>query len=466
MASAPEIIDLGSTNTTLNPMEEISLKIDPLPSANFGPGVELLMNEKRKDGGSTPTKEINVDDLDKLEHDLNDLTTNVTDTISNNTATINIDKPAVSFGDATRKLFTNTQNTPPGPPGTNMPNTSATYDKTNIPTGSNPSIGKDTAKTADQEKTWDGFSSFNNIPLDPDKTVKPANTMSPEELLRKKFNFLRKLEDLESKGVTLTRKYNMDSPLAEMQGEYENIIAEKEKSNSIKFQGKMLMAMVTGLEFLNNKFDPFDLKLDGWAEQVNENVDDYDDIFSQLHEKYQSKATMAPELKLLFQLGGGAIMLHMTNTMFKSSMPGMDDIMRQNPDLMQKFTQAAVGSMGEGSPGFSGFMNNVMKESMPPSHASEAPKSRRNDVAYNTSPYNVQKAKPQETPARPEMTGPSDISNILGGLKSKTINLNEATNDESSVISLSDLKDMKADLSGAPIKSKRRKSDKNSVTLI
>ena len=26
------------------------------------------------------------------------------------------------------------------------------------------------------------------------------------------------------------------------------------------------------LEFLNNRFDPFDLKLDGWSEQINENI--------------------------------------------------------------------------------------------------------------------------------------------------------------------------------------------------
>ena len=33
-------------------------------------------------------------------------------------------------------------------------------------------------------------------------------------------------------------------------------------------------------QFLNNRFDPFDVKLDGWAEQVNEILDDYDEIFS------------------------------------------------------------------------------------------------------------------------------------------------------------------------------------------
>ena len=50
------------------------------------------------------------------------------------------------------------------------------------------------------------------------------------------------------------------------EGEYETLMAERDKANSVKFQGKMLMACVSGLEFLNNRFDPFDIKLDGWAE--------------------------------------------------------------------------------------------------------------------------------------------------------------------------------------------------------
>ena len=102
----------------------------------------------------------------------------------------------------------------------------------------------------------------------------------------------------------------MDSPLDEMKGEYETLKAEKEQQNSVKFQGKMLMAFVSGLEFLNNRFDPFDLKLDGWAESVNENLEEYDDVFGELHQKYGSKAKMAPELKLLFMLGGSAVMSH------------------------------------------------------------------------------------------------------------------------------------------------------------
>ena len=78
----------------------------------------------------------------------------------------------------------------------------------------------------------------------------------------------------------------MESSLAEMKGEHEMIKNEKEKKNSIKFQGKMLMAFVSGLEFLNGRLDPFDLKLDGWSEAVNENTDEYDEVFGELRGKY------------------------------------------------------------------------------------------------------------------------------------------------------------------------------------
>ena len=139
-----------------------------------------------------------------------------------------------------------------------------------------------------KKETTDGFKTFNEIPINP--TVVPEGPkMTHEEILREKLGYLRKLEALEKKGITLTKKYTMESPLAEMKGEYEMIKADKEKKNSIKFQQKILLACVSGLEFLNNKFDPFDLKLDGWSEAVNENVDEYDEVFGELHEKIWRK---------------------------------------------------------------------------------------------------------------------------------------------------------------------------------
>ena len=108
------------------------------------------------------------------------------------------------------------------------------------------------------------------------------------------------------------------------------IIAEKEKSNSVKFQGRMLMACITGLEFLNNRFDPADIKLDGWSESIHEGIHDYDDIFEELHEKYKG-GKMAPELSLLLRLGFSAAVLNFSNKALSSATPAFNDVIRQNP---------------------------------------------------------------------------------------------------------------------------------------
>jgi len=426
-------------------MESSNIK----PSVNFGSGIELLMNDKKKLGESKNNTEINIDDLNDLEADLNE-------------ATIDIGGPSKSISEARNEMF--------------KPEIKVNFDE-------NISIGKATAEDNEPEKTWDGFSKFNNIPVDPDKNLPDKPKLSAEETLREKFKYLKKLEDLEKKGAVLTKKYTMDSSLLEMQGEYETIISNKEKSNSVKFQSRMLMAAITGIEFLNNKFDPFDVKLDGWGEQVNENIDDYDEIFAELHEKYKSKAKMAPELKLLFQLGGSAIMVHMTNTMFKSAMPGMDDIMRQNPDLMQQFTSAAVNSMGENNPGFGGFMNDFMPqqrnspsmgtEQPPPpmdtqttkSTRFQAPPMNRPDLnsARNNDGINIseQFSNPSKTSApRQEMKGPSNISEIISGLKTKQT---KEIPKEGSTLSIKELKEISNEK--IPRSKKRTKSEKNTISL-
>jgi hypothetical protein len=235
----------------------------------------------------------------------------------------------------------------------------------------------------------------------------------------------------------------------------------------------MLMAIINGIEFLNNKIDPFDLKLDGWGEQINENINDYDEIFGELHEKYKSKATIAPELKLLFQLGGSALMVHMTNTMFKSAMPGMDDIFRQNPDLMKHFQSAAVNSMGNTNLGFSGFMNNVMGNNIPPPqptyHNQQNTTPFFNDGIqinenYQDSFINSEKVQ-KSSRQRPEMKGPNDLDDILSGLKTKTINIQtDENNNNNSTISISDLKDLQQD-GNLPKKSKRKSNRGISLSL-
>jgi hypothetical protein len=479
-----EIIDINLDNIpTINLNDS---NFNTRPSVNFGGGIELLMNDKvrKGEGKNTPVTDIDLGDLNDLEDELNNL----------------VEEPKSAPSVSKSGLFNSSFFS-----GIKL-NSS---DKDNVSIGSivsvndAPGIGKATASSAQNEsKTWDGFTKFNNVPINPDKVLPDKPKLSPEETLLEKFKVLRKLEEIERKGAKLTKKYSMESSLAEMQGEYEMIIAEKERSNSCKFQGKMLMAAITGLEFLNSKFDPFDVKLDGWAEQVNENIDDYDEIFSELHEKYKSKAKMAPELKLLFQLGGSAIMVHMTNTMFKSSLPGMDDIMRQNPDLMQQFTSAAVNSMQSSNPGFSGFMGNFMPNASnnkppPPVQSQNPPRSQSERTAAPTNRPDIMRARnndginiqeqfatvgkePPERSTRPEMKGPSDISDLISGLKTMSVNMPSAQNQtqnqtqnqaqeqpsynikKTSEVSQKSIPSSKSTVPKTP---RKQKSDKNTVSL-
>ena len=519
---ADEIIDLGNLseldNSFMGGNRSGGGGRSSSKTVNFGGGLELLMNDKLKSGNKGGADgNIDLDDLNELEDELNELS----DSINPNKVTKNFKSDFFSGSNIKLNNYDNTDDHSDGGYSDYKHNLGGI---SGPPVGgSNTSgVGASTANTDPDKKTWDGFGKFNNVPMNPDAPLDSTPQMSKEELLREKFKILQKLEELETKGIRLTKKYTMESSLLEMKGEYETHVEEREKKNSIKFQQKLLMTAITGIEFLNNKFDPFDLKLDGWSEQINENVDDYDEIFAELHEKYKSKAKMAPELKLLFQLGGSAIMLHMTNTMFKSAMPGMDDIMRQNPELMKQFTQAAVNTMSQSAPNFGNFMGDMMGgmggggggQQQPPSNfnnqrpppppvATKGPNSippprREGDISNRPdlnfgrgnmndgvnlsenyiNPYESKSTRGAPPPLpqnpRPEMRGPSDINNILSGLKTKNVNItpsssssanaNQASEDKGSTISISELKDLQND--NMPNKTKRKpKSERNTISL-
>ena len=367
-------------------MEEINLdSLDSNPSVDFGGGIELLMNDKKS------KKDTNTI---SLEDELNELD-------------IEIDEPGPQTFKFRKEI-------------------PIAKETTNLDT-SGPSIFKH----------LDDINVENEAPK--------VEKLTKEELLREKFMYLKKLEALEAKGIQLSKRYSMDSPLDEMKGEYEFILSEKEKKNSVQFQAKVLTTIITGLEFLNSKFDPFDIKLDGWSEQIHENIEDYDEIFAELHEKYKSKAKMAPEIKFLFQLAASGMMIHMTNTMFKSSIPGMDDIMRQNPDLMSQFTKAAVSSMENTTPGLGNLMNDFRRDPKPQPQAQYRPQPSQTQASFRDRP---------DRPERPEMKGPDNINSILSSLKKVNV-------DNDSTISAEEV-----DLMNTNATSRRkRRSDKNTISL-
>jgi hypothetical protein len=171
--------------------------------------------------------------------------------------------------------------------------------------------------------------------------------------LNEKREIIYQLDRLESKGFKIPFKFNMNSDLEEMRTEYNRLIREKELDGSVRFQQKMLMAFISGTEYMNSRYDPFAIKLDGWSEQVNENINDYDDIFEELHYKYKATGKkMAPELRLFISLSGSAFMFHLTSRMFKDQpLPNVENVLKSDPELMKQFQQAAAKQYMMGNTG-------------------------------------------------------------------------------------------------------------------
>ena len=232
--------------------------------------------------------------------------------------------------------------------------------------------------------------------------------LSPEEERKKKMDMINKLNRLQTKGYNLSKRFTMDNTMDEIQTEYDRLLDAKNLEASLRFQRQCLMGVVTGAEFLNGKFNPFDWELDGWSESVHENIEDFDEVFEELYDKYKNRGAMPPEAKLLMSLVGSGFMFHMSNSFFRSKVTNMDpnDIFRNNPQLAKQFAAAAAQQAG---PGFGNFMGAAMGVQQPQQQQSQQ------QPVFQEMPRPPQNmaAQPQPPAQRAEMKGPQGMDDIL-----------------------------------------------------
>ncbi len=491
-----EVFDIGATE-----IEPISLRIDdisidpPLPSGSgsssmLGPGLELLMNDKKR--ASSQNVKMNLGDVDDLEADLNDLVGMTSGAPITNAPQTNSSGNGGFLSDTTKTISNMFGfGSSPAPQPVKLE-----------PTDSK--LGTATKDTFSQGRTWDGFSKMNEIPST-ESNVK----MNERDKRRKKRAMLKKLEDWRASGKISqsTPHFNMESPYDEIEDEYETAMEDKRKKESIKLQGWWFMTAINSMEYFNAMLNPFDLNLDGWGEQVSEDFEkgEYDEIFSELHEKYKG-GKLAPELSLLLRIGFSAAVVNFSNKALSTSAPAFNDVIKQSPELMKMFTDATVKSMSDTSPGFA-FANTMLNKpdqvntmfGPPPKPVDTRPPSRMQftETPSNRPDLNMARgvdlhsyadanrpSAPIHTPSpenkgRPEMKGPStDIDHIFAGLKTKTVNMHESekrpeqpqysanidVNDDS-VLSISSLRDLQ---NGKPPKrssGRRNKSDRSNNVL-
>jgi hypothetical protein len=471
-----EVIDIDLDNI---PLSHETRPSPSAPSVNFGSGIELLMNEKKRNQSSGSTR-IDLDELDHLEKELNDLSGKSAPPPATETKQLSGLSGFSSF-------FNMGQKPAPAP--------TETFE-------SDAKLGNATKETVGNEsasRTWDGFAKAGeDIPKE-----RASSHLTEREKRRKKRMMIKKMEEWHEKGTAKhISHFNMDSNYDEVEDEYEGALEDKRKKDSIKLQGWWFTTVINTLEYGNALLNPFDLNLDGWGEQVSEDLDSYEEIFAELHEKYKG-GKMAPEVSLLLRLGFSAAVVNMSNKMLSSATPGFNDVMKQSPELMKMFTNAAMDTMSKQNSAFD-FAKTMLnppeqvntkfgpppapletKQMAPPQRPgmqfTQAP-GNRPDLAAAANPMFREPGidlnnRNEIRPSRPEMRGPqtTDIDQLLSGLKTKKMDSPPSmpttqpfsSSGNNSMISVSSLKDLED--TNMPKRTNRRgrpnKSDKNTVSL-
>ena len=459
-----EVIDLG-----LDDLDTVKLDLNTEPttesssSSSLGAGIELLMNEKKKSSNSATT--IDLGEIDKLETELNDLTAPSGGSDSN-TKSLDGGLFGSFFGGSNEIKKEGSE--------------PASIHINDTPSDSK--IGQATSDSMGNTKTWDGFSKVNDF----QSSATPKTTLNEREKRRKKRLMIKKIDEWYEKGlIKHNPHFNMESNFEEVEDEYETAREDKRKKDSIKLQGWWFMTAVNSLEYANSAFNPFDINLDGWGEQVSEDIDSYEEIFSELHDKYKG-GKLSPEISLVLRLGFSAAVVNFTNKALSSATPAFNDVIKQSPELMKMFTNATVDSMSQASPGFN-FANNMMKDATGPSMNMGPPPAPVETKSMpfsgqrpgnNTGTYEQPQVRPdvslgrgasvpsqEQPPKRNEMRGPqTEIDSILSVLKTRTVEMHKPEPAmEDSIISVSSLKDMQD--TPLPKRTRRRGSAKNTISL-
>jgi hypothetical protein len=310
----------------------------------------------------------------------------------------------------------------------------------------------------------------------PSISLTPAPPRDLEKERQEKIEYLNKLQRLESRGYPVSKRFTMDNSFEEIKGEYTRLVDARNLEGSLKFQRQMLMGAITGMEWMNDKFDPFDLKLEGWSESVHTNVEDFDEIFEELYDKYKERGKMPPEMRLMMAVAGSGFMCHVSNSFFRQKMPTMDDVMKSNPMLAKQMAQAAAAQAG---PGFGNFMGMAMGMPQPPSNGGGAPPNMPASAMAMDPPGptggffgNNARSPPNPSPLasvaasaavadnsqRREMKGPSGVDDILRtfddvrraemesiGVRTMPINIAQPSQQQPAMVAVSELQSVASD---------------------
>ena len=170
---------------------------------------------------------------------------------------------------------------------------------------------------------------------------------STKNIHLKKLEMLRKLGEFSMYGIKLSQKYTMQSSLKSMKFEYQLHKKIKNKKENLKVWQNGLKFAVGAIEVGNRNFNPFDINLDGWYDNIDSKSDSIHEALSDLYEKYNENGEgMSPEMRLLIILGTSAAMTVGANYKMEQ-LANSDEKINDNPDLKKTILENARKSQLE-----------------------------------------------------------------------------------------------------------------------
>ena len=170
--------------------------------------------------------------------------------------------------------------------------------------------------------TTDSDTTLNTTAYQKEKQRKINKENKNEKIRFQKNDLLYKISQLNQRGNVSQLKLDMNCSLEEIEKEYTRIKNNKQAEVMVGLCKKGLLLGVQGFEFLNNKFDPLGIDLDGWGESMSYSMEnqDYDEVLRELYEKYKGKETWSPEARLVMLILGSAVMFSVTKKMSNMDM--------------------------------------------------------------------------------------------------------------------------------------------------
>ena len=190
------------------------------------------------------------------------------------------------------------------------------------------------------------------------------DNLSPQQQRIIKYDLLMKLADLvKTNGIQITTDYNMNSNYYDIKREYDYHVRVRGKKRTISTIYSGIICAAKGLEFLNNKFDPFGLNINGFTLNLESSREELLDVLMELYDKYLSTQgkEISPEMQLVFIFIKALVMTMVTNTATSYISSLFDKPAFNKNEIKQKLNQNNQIPNNQPNPLFN-RSSNVMEE--------------------------------------------------------------------------------------------------------